>query len=145
MDDGPMEASASACPHSSVRAGANGTHAWRKCVLCGKIIWRMNKATKEVESHESFTGAIEIQEEPVENSLGPLYDDKYKSEKSDIYIARAGKDIVGFMVPDTGCKKSVAGVRWHRAMRGKLRREYGLKPLPLAVDAGFRFGDGRED
>eukprot|EP00971_Amphidinium_carterae_P331848 6465659-Amphidinium_carterae.2 len=132
--DGPTDSATSACDHSTVRAGANATHAWKKCTLCGKITWKMNKASKEL---EVFTGAVGVQE--VIDSM-----EKSVEETAGIYIAKAGKDIIGYMVPDTGCKKSVAGVHWHRAMRTKLKKECGLKPIPVKLDTGFRFGDGRE-
>eukprot|EP00971_Amphidinium_carterae_P133818 2650902-Amphidinium_carterae.1 len=168
--DGPTDGSAPACEHLVVRAGANGTHAWKKCQQCGKIVWKMNKATKEVQ--QAFTATVDNFDvsahdnllEPVENGdvldhakvsepveKGDVLDHAKVTESvengdvsaHEVYIAKAGKDIVGYMVPDTGCKKSVAGVKWHREMRKRLRRE-GLQPLPVTQDTGFRFGDGRE-
>eukprot|EP00971_Amphidinium_carterae_P272111 5400602-Amphidinium_carterae.1 len=52
--DGVTESAGSACAHTTVRAGANATHAWRKCVQCGKVVWKLNKTTKTVELQESF-------------------------------------------------------------------------------------------
>eukprot|EP00971_Amphidinium_carterae_P349931 6491302-Amphidinium_carterae.2 len=122
--DGPTEGSTSACEHASARAGANGTHAWKKCTACGKMMWKFNKVTKQTE----FTGAVEKVDDVVAN---------------DVFIAKDGKEVIGFMVLDTGCKKSVAGVRWHRGMRKKLK-QCGLKPASCDLETGFRFGDGRE-
>eukprot|EP00971_Amphidinium_carterae_P312528 6211809-Amphidinium_carterae.3 len=62
---------------------------------------------------------------------------------NDVFIANDGKEVIGFMVLDTCCKKSVAGVRWHRGMRKNLK-QCGLRPVNCDLETGFRFGDGRE-
>eukprot|EP00971_Amphidinium_carterae_P237353 4711602-Amphidinium_carterae.1 len=105
--DGPTEGAASACSHGMVRAGANGTHAWRKCGVC---VWQ----------------------------------DPLETKQSDKGGRSCGREVIGYTVPDTGCKKSVAGVKCHRSMRKKLKNEFGLKPVAVDLDTGFSSGNGRE-
>ena len=51
------------------------------------------------------------------------------------------KNDVERMIIDSGCKRSVAGRRWHRRMHALLQAQ-GLKPLRRKIDEVFRFGDG---
>lgn len=44
-------------------------------------------------------------------------------------------------VPDSGCKRSVAGRRWHVDLR-RVLAEKGLRPIRRRISESFRFGDG---
>ena len=51
-------------------------------------------------------------------------------------------DLDGKVIPDSGCKRSVAGQKWHRRMKQSLAKE-GLQPIEIEIDEQFRFGDGK--
>ena len=46
------------------------------------------------------------------------------------------------MIADTGCRRSVAGLAWHRAMQAACRRR-GLSWKERAIKAEFVFGDSK--
>ena len=46
------------------------------------------------------------------------------------------------MIADSGCKRSVAGKKWHKQMR-KTLANLGLKPVMREIKERFRFGDGK--
>ena len=50
-------------------------------------------------------------------------------------------DTSGKAIPDSGCRKSVAGRQWHGHMR-KVLAEHGLTPLYRPITEHFKFGDG---
>ena len=45
------------------------------------------------------------------------------------------------MVLDSGCRRSVAGPRWHATIQ-KACSEVGLVPVKRGVNETFKFGDG---
>ena len=51
------------------------------------------------------------------------------------------KNDIERMIVDSGCKRSVAGRRWHRRMHVILYTQ-GLKPQRRTIKEVFRFGDG---
>ena len=48
------------------------------------------------------------------------------------------------MILDNGCQRNVAGARWHRETRKRLR-ETGLAPVKIDQTEDFQFGDDRID
>jgi len=46
------------------------------------------------------------------------------------------------VIPDSGCRRSVARKRWHNSMRAALAKK-GLTPVRRDIEENFKFGDGR--
>eukprot|EP00972_Heterocapsa_arctica_P066757 9850881-Heterocapsa_arctica.AAC.1 len=44
------------------------------------------------------------------------------------------------MIIDTGCRRSVAGTKWHERMQKHLDKN-GMKTVRKDIDEKFRFGD----
>jgi hypothetical protein len=51
-------------------------------------------------------------------------------------------DTKGRVIPDSGCRRSVAGKRWHDEIQERLAAR-GLRPVEMPCSDLFRFGDGR--
>ena len=109
-------------PRDRVVARANQHASWTKCLLCGS---RLSYVPKRKGAQDgSFVGVVEIP------SRAP----------SEVLVVDMKSDVER-MIIDSGCKRSVAGRRWHRRMHALLRSQ-GLKPQKRCIDEVFRFGNG---
>ena len=109
------------CDHPRVRAvaRANQHASWTKCLQCGGRLSYMSKKLKP-----KFAGFVQIPPKAPEEVL----------------VVETKNDVER-MIIDSGCKRSVAGRRWHRRMHALLQAQ-GLKPQRRNIDEVFRFGDG---
>jgi hypothetical protein len=88
----------------------------------------------ELEFLETFT-------ETTSKQIKNTFVNTFKSNAHSVtYSAKADKP--GWLVLDLGCRRNVAGPKWHSAMRKVLARS-GLKPERLPKTEKFRFGDDR--
>ena len=58
-------------------------------------------------------------------------------------LPATGSDVLvttGQVVMDSGCRRSVAGQKWHRKTQRKLQK-MGLAPVRRSINEDFRFGD----
>ena len=90
---------------------------WTKCLACGERLELVSRKPK-------FAGVVEIPPET----------------PADVPVKDIRNDVER-MIIDSGCKRSVAGRRWHHRMHVILKAQ-GLKPRRRDIEETFRFGDG---
>ncbi len=108
------------CPHKEVRKGANQHASWETCTACGK---RVSYTDKKTGSTTRFAGTVA---EPAPVAV------------EDVLFT----DTRGRVILDSGCRRTVAGTRWHEETQAWMR-ERGLQPVRNECRERFRFGDGR--
>ena len=111
---------------SPLRAGGCSREPARKLdevIQCGSRLSYLSKKRER----GSFAGVVEV---PARSPAA-----------EDTYVVDDIKSDVERMITDSGCKRSVAGRRWHRRMH-RLLRSQGLKPQRRVIDEVFRFGNG---
>ena len=74
----------------------------------------------------------------VDNSI--MY---YVAHVSDVHVSTVNvvDMATGYIMLDTGCRRSVAGPKWHTAMRSRLQ-SLGLEPIEKPCKSQFVFGSG---
>eukprot|EP00971_Amphidinium_carterae_P111535 2208842-Amphidinium_carterae.1 len=106
------------CLHDVVISGGNSTHAWRRCKQCKRMVSRTCRATGEEEAYDDVLVA--------------------SCSASDILVASLDDSCLNLIL-DSGCKRSVAGHRWHADAQRKFEQA-GVVPLKVPCISHFRFG-----
>ena len=107
------------CSHRDTSWGGNQSQAWLRCKQCGVYVETLDRPPRGGDSRGSGTFAVH-----------------------DVAWTDAQP---GQMLLDSGCRRSVAGRRWHKAFREHLRREFGLRPVEGKCKETFRFGNDQTE
>eukprot|EP00971_Amphidinium_carterae_P339682 6477628-Amphidinium_carterae.1 len=131
----------SACEHSSTVSGGNGTYSWRKCQHCRRMLYRVDKRSG---LEEYFAGMQEMAEDEVQVQTHKDGSNEViqSVDKSSFAVLFASKPKKLLCIPDSGCRRNVAGREWHQRVQRQLRA-HGLRGIFKPEREKFRFGDSR--
>eukprot|EP00971_Amphidinium_carterae_P348223 6490390-Amphidinium_carterae.1 len=120
------------CEHASTVSGGNASYSWRKCRHCKRMLYRVDKASG-LEEH--FAGTQEV----VEFAEGKVIQSVDKNSFAVLFASKPKKLLC---IPDSGCRRNVAGRDWHQKLQRQLNVQ-GLCGIYKPEREKFRFGDSR--
>ena len=132
------------CEHRRVENGGDATTMWRNSRDC-----RVRLSTVDRKSGKSahFIGCVDCA--PKARRLwGRTFDVDDMDSIPDIENCDTLPYAINFaetdqkVIPDSECRRSVAGKRWHDRMSSTLARK-GFTPVKREIEENFKFGDGR--
>ena len=159
------------CQHRRVREDATPTNSWRVCCDCGKrmsatslnsgvtnyfigcvacepakSLWQKPDANRDYNTtaNHEHDYLAEHDADHYYNTTANHENDHSAEHGAHHVLSHAviHVDTCEKAIPDSGCRRSVAGKEWHSHMRSALA-EHGLTPVYRPTNERFKFGDGR--